>query len=269
MTELFSEKLERQMDWSKQATTALRNNLCEFPAMFAKGVVIVGADGFHTATVTLLDLGEGPLAVTCAHVISDYLERWKAGSMSIRVGNTRIHASQLAALDKDLDLATIRLSDEQATDLRSEDGIHGIATRFYQPTRWPPAPALEGEFVAIGGFPAEWRQIRSKNREILLPYYGIGATPVTSVSERLFGCRFEREHWIWMSRSPELTDLAMLGGLSGGPVFAERHLHRALVGIVTDFGADCDIMQIAHMHWIQKDGSICTDRPWLPPAKNG
>jgi hypothetical protein len=91
---------------------------------------------------------------------------------------------------------------------------------------------------------------------MVLPYYGIGATPVTSASERQFGCAFDREHWIWMSRNAELADLATLGGLRGGPVFAERHLHRALVGIVSDFRDDWDIMLMSHTHWIQENGSI-------------
>jgi hypothetical protein len=249
------------------ATTGLRGNLCEFPAMFAKGVLISVADEFHTATATLVDLGHGPMAVTCAHVIThrkseaapSYLEMWRDGRALIRVGNVRVSPSQLAGLDGEVDLATISLSDEQAADLVSEDGI---AAQFYRPARWPPDRAKEGESVAIGGFPAEWRQRRSEAREMILRYYGIGATPVTSASERQFGCRFEREGWIWMSRDAELPDLTTLGGLSGGPVFAERHLHRALVGIVKNFREDCDIMLMSHTDWIQEDGSIRTDHPW-------
>jgi hypothetical protein len=243
-----------------EATTALRNNLCEFPAMFAKCLWIGVAEEFHTATATLVNLGRGPLAITCAHVIADYRERWEVGRALIRVGNIRVSPSQLGGCDRDLDLAVIRLSDEQAEELLSEDGI---ATQFYQPPRWPPAPAKEGEWVAIGGFPAQWRQKRSDTREIIFGYYGIGATRVTSASERHFGCQFEREHWIWMSRKAEFTDLTAMGGLSGGPVFAERHLHRALVGIVSDFGQNGDIMLMAHAHWVNEDGSIRTDQPWL------
>jgi len=243
------------------ATTALRNNLCEFPAMFAKCVMVGLADEFHTATATLIDLGRGPLAVTCAHVMTDYLERWRSGKAVVQIGNTRMSESQIRGLDTDVDLATFRLTDEQAADLVREDGI---TTQFYQPSRWPPACAEKDEWVAIGRYPAEWRQNRSETREIILAYYGIGATRVTSASERHFGCRFEREHWVWMSRSAELSDLTMLGGLSGGPVFAERHLHRALVGIVTDFRSEWDIMLIAHAHWIREDGSILENRPWLP-----
>jgi hypothetical protein len=242
-----------------EATTALRKNLCEFPARFAKSVVINVGHEFHTATATLVDFGHGPLAVTCFHVIAGYLERWKAGEALIRVGNSWVFPSQLAALDRDVDLATIRLSDAQAAGLVSEDGI---VAQFYQPTRWPPDPAKEGESVAVGGFPGQWRQKRSKTREIISPYYGIGATAVTSASDRQFGCRFERRRWVWISRSAELPDLSMLGGLSGGPVFAERYLHRALVGIVSDYWSDMDIMLMAHAHWIREDGSICTDRPW-------
>lgn len=194
-----------------EATAALWKNLGEFPAMFAKSVVINIGHKFHTATATLVDFGRGPLALTCFHVIAPYHEEWKSGEALIRVGNTRVLPSQLAALDGELDLATIRLSDEQAADLVSEDGI---AAQFYQPTRWPLDPAREGEPVAVGGFPAQWRRKHSKAQEIIMPYYGIGATAVTSASERLFGCRFERSRWVWMSRRAELADLTMLGGLA-------------------------------------------------------
>ena len=230
--------------------------------MFAQGVLVSVADEFHSATVTLVDLGHlghGPFAVTCAHVIAAYRDDWGAGRALVRVGNIRVYPSQLAGFDDEVDLATIRLSDEQAGDLVSGDGI---SVQFYRPTRWPPEAARQGESVAVGGFPAQWRRKKPDTREMILGYYGIGATPVTSVSERLFGCRFEREHWVWMSRDSELADLTMLGGLSGEPVFAERHLHRALVGIVSDFRADWDIMLMSHSHWIQGNGSIRTDRLW-------
>jgi hypothetical protein len=245
---------------SNEATAALRHNLCNFPAMFAKSISIGTADEFHNATVTLVELGAGPLAITCAHVIADYYEKWKAGTALIRIGNVSVSPSQLAGLDTDVDLATIRLSDEQAADLVSEDGL---TVQFYQPgARWPKS-ATTGESVAIGGFPGQWRQRRPDTRELLLGYYGIGATSVTTAHDRHFCCQFEREHWIWMQRNTDLPDLTMLGGLSGGPVFADRHLHRALVGIVTEIGEKgCDIMFISHVHWIQTDGSICQDRPW-------
>jgi hypothetical protein len=244
---------------SNEATAALRHNLCNFPAMFAKSISIGTADKFHNATATLVDLGAGPLAITCAHVIADYYEKWKAGTALIRIGNVSVSPSQLAGLDTDVDLATVRLSDEQAADLLREDGL---TVQFYQPTRWPPEPATVGESVALGGFPGQWRQRRPQTRELLLGYYGIGATSVTAASDRHFACQFEREHWIWMSRNADFPDLTMLGGLSGGPVFAERHLHRALVGIVKEFPEGWDIMFISHAHWLQTDGSIRQDRPW-------
>ena len=65
-----------------------------------------------------------------------------------------------------------------------------------------------------------------------------------------------------MSRKDELPDLKTLGGLSGGPVFAERPLRRELVGIISDFKETYDIMFLQHAHWIQKDGSIRADRLW-------
>lgn len=253
-----------------EATTALRNSLCEFPSMFTKGLALGTADEFHTASATLVDLGHGPLAITCAHVITDpkrrnqglpqFIDMWRDGKALIRVGNTPVSHSQLVGLDEEVDLATIRLSDEQATDLENEEGMKA---RFYTPHEWPPHPAKEGEWVAFGGFPGQWRKKRPQTQEILLHYYGVGATAVTSAGgERQFGCKFEREHWIWMSHNPALPDLTALGGLSGGPVFAERDLRRELVGIITDFREDCDIMLIAHTKWIKGDGSITADHPW-------
>jgi hypothetical protein len=140
----FGKFNERQKDWSEQATTALRANLCEFPAMFAK-CVLISADEFHTATATFADFGHGPLAITCAHVITDCLGMWRAGRALIRVGNLRVSPSQLAGFDKEVDTATIRLSEEQAADLMSEDGM---AAQFYRPHRWPPDPAKKGESVS-------------------------------------------------------------------------------------------------------------------------
>lgn len=155
------------------ATNGLRNNLCEFPSMFAKSVVIQTADVLHSATATLVDLGHGPLAVTCAHVISAYLEMWRAGKkVVLRIGKIRVSPSRVAGLDaKDLDLATMRLSDEQAADLVSEDGI---AAQSYQPTRWPSERAKEGQSAAIGGFPAQWRQKRADSRGIMNTSTGFG-----------------------------------------------------------------------------------------------
>ena len=165
------------------ATQGLRENLCQFPSMFAKVIEIRTVDEYHTATATLADLGHGPLAITCAHVLKDFVEPWKAGKAVIRVGNVRISPSDLIGFAEDgIDLATIRLSDEQAADLVGEDGIQ---TQLYQPTpsRWPPQSARAGETVGLGGFPGEWRQIRPQTSGEFLAllryrrdtcYFGIG-----------------------------------------------------------------------------------------------
>ncbi len=234
-------------------TNELRKNLCEFPAHFAKAIVIGTREEFHTATATLVDLGQGPMAVTCAHVLNPFMKQWIDGHALIRIGNVRIAPSQVCAISAGVDLATIRLSGEQVAELVSEDGIE---VQFYEPTRWPLEPAKAGETVAIGGFPAPWREKRRDTREIICRYYGIGATQVSSASERRFCCNFEREHWIWVFHPGKLPELRMLGGLSGGPVFAERHLRRELVGIVSEFNENWDIMLMNHTHWIRPDGSI-------------
>jgi hypothetical protein len=234
------------------AAGKFEQKLSEFPLLFARSVVF-GQPPMN-GTATLVDFGTGPIAVTCAHVVGEYRTLRDSGRrLPFQIGNVTLDPiTQLIAEDPYLDLATIRLSQEQAAAL-SEDGLAGGS--IFQPRAWPPPPVIAGDIVALGGFPGPWRE-RLAFDALELRGFGIGATSVSSVSEDHFACRFERDRWKWSFRLDGLNDLQELGGMSGGPAFHDRGLHFDLVGIICQFSPGLDVMRLRPAHLIQADGSI-------------
>jgi hypothetical protein len=242
------------------AAGPLGRRLSEFPLLFARAALIAERRSrsgvwLTNGTATLIDFGRGPLAIACAHVLDEYrCHRGSGGSVTFQIGSVELDpTAQLVAEDPRVDLATIRLSENQAAVLMADEGMGAC---FFRPVSWPPTSVKENDSVALGGFPGEWRE-RTALDELTFNGYGIGATAVTSVSEAHFACRFERDRWVWSYRRDELVDPKELGGLSGGPAFIERRLHWELVGIIYEFSSTLDIMRLRPAHVVRADGSIC------------
>jgi len=235
-----------------KATVKFEQKLSEFPLLFARSVLF--GEPPINGTATLVDLGSGPIAVTCAHVLNEYRSLRDSGRhLRFQIGNVVLDPiAQLIAEDPYMDLATVRLSQGQAAALIG-DGV--VGSSIFRPRGWPLPPVKAGDVVALGGFPGPWRE-RLAFDELELRGFGIGATSVSSVSEDHFACRFERERWKWSFRLDGLSDLQELGGMSGGPAFLDRGLHFDLVGIVYEFSPGLDIMRLRPAHLIQPDGSI-------------
>jgi hypothetical protein len=220
------------------ATVRFEQKLSEFPLLFARSVVF----------------GKGPIAVTCAHVLGEYRTLRDSGRhLHFQIGNVALDPiAQLIAEDTYLDLATVRLSESQAAALEG-DGVAGGS--IFRPRGWPLPPVKAGDAVALGGFPARWRE-RLAFDELELRGFGIGATSVSSVSENHFACRFERDRWRWAFRLDGLNDLQELGGMSGGPAFLHRGIYFDLVGIIYEFSPGLDIMRLRPAHLIKPDGTL-------------
>lgn len=238
-----------------------------FPILFARAIIFGDRASRHaptrinSATATLLDLGNGPIAVTCFHVLAEYR---KSEAATFQIGSVRVDPeAQLVSEDCPSDLATIRLLSAQAEAI-IEDQILNTSRVFpiFKPESWPPAPVQEGDIVALAGFPAIWRKRLSVFHEF--DFYGlaIGATRVTTVEENQFSCRFERSRWVWQSRMDGLSDLLReiggmeLGGMSGGPVFAFRENRADLVGFISQFSTALDKMYLKPASLIRPDGTI-------------
>lgn len=256
----MEEDQRRIKEAKKLAAGPLGEQLAKFPLLFAKAAFFGeppkkdGVSHINNGTVSLIDLGGGPMAITCAHVIEGYREKVKQfGDALFQIGHVVINPiEQLISESAELDLATIKISEDQAAAIMSDGQIGSC---FFKPVKWP-APAVSvNDYVAFGGFPGLWRERVSYN-ELVFPSYSSGASRIASVSEDRFASQFEREYWIESFSTDDLMELNGLGGLSGGPAFMYKGLHWDFVGIIYEFSNAYDIMFFRPSSLIRNDGSF-------------
>src|SRR4051812_29069572 len=112
-------------DAKKLAAGPLGREMSKFPLRFAKAILFGDLPSPHAparinnGTASLIDLGNGPLAITCSHVIASFRERVRQGRPSLfQSGNCRLNPlSQLISEDENLDLAVIGLRNDQAKEI--------------------------------------------------------------------------------------------------------------------------------------------------------
>lgn len=242
------------------AAGALGENLAKFPLLFATAVFFgqrpskVRPSQICSGTVSLVDLGEGPIAVTCEHVIAGYSEMAKAhDNLVFQIGSVEINPlEQLIDKNTRLDLATIRLSEAQINSITSEGEIGSCV---FRPKAWPPEALKEGQFVAFGGFPGSLRTMTSFD-EYIFDSWSSGASKVSSISEGQFVSAFEREVWVKSFGAEHHLTISALGGLSGGPAFINRGLYWDFVGIVSQYHENYDAMFFASTSGLRTNGTI-------------
>ena len=239
----------------------LGDELTRFPIRFATSLLIWGDDGPKTprdlfnGTATLLRIDQQTIAVTCQHVLSGFHKRRESKHRSSsQIGDLVVDLDAiLISEDPALDLAVLDLSSFSVDEAVSK-GPAGSGA--FEPSRWPPAPVQENEPVFLGGFPGRLRRAIEPN-EIISASFSAAGVPVASVSSTQFLVQFEREYWVGSSfdgpYDPEFDDL---GGLSGGPVFAQRGLAFDLVGFIKEFSSGFHVLYATPCEFISQDGSI-------------
>ena len=111
------------------AAGALGEKMGKFPLLFAKAAFFGERPSrkrrveMNNGTVTLADLGSGPLAITCQHVIAGLREkRERVEQFIFQLGFVDFDPlKQMVDENERLDLATIRLTAEQGKAVTSED----------------------------------------------------------------------------------------------------------------------------------------------------
>ena len=251
------------------AAGPLGERLAKYPMLFSKAAIIGERPAqqkttqVRNGTVTLIKFGTAPFAVTCSHVISCYrkfLETFE--SALFQVGNIEFDPLlQLVAEDRQMDLATIRLTSDQAEAITREGEIGSC---LFEPASWPPQPLRAGDFIAFGGFPELWRERRGFE-ELIFPSFSIGACMVASVTEDQIACQFEREYWVKSFDIDKRPDLDKLSGMSGGPAFILREFYWDFVGMIYAFSQGLDRMLLRPAHLFCQDGSIRKVSEHCPP----
>jgi len=252
---------DRHVEEAKRAVAGpLGEKMARFPLLFAKAAFFGQRPSrarpaeIRSGTITLADLGAGPIGITCQHVIAHYREQKKKfDDVLFQIGNVEVDPqSQLVDEDARLDLAVLRLSEEQACAITSEGEIGSC---FFRPKSWPSPTPVEEQFVAFGGFPAKLKTVVSFD-ELEFGSWSSGGSKLSSVSEDRLVSAFERSYWVSPSGARSHMDLTALGGMSGGPAFINRGLYWDLVGIVSDYNENYDAVLFASATRIRQDGTI-------------
>lgn len=252
---------DRAVEAAKHAAGGpLGEKLSKFPLLFAKAVLFgqrpsrANPTEIRNGTITLVDLGTGPLGITCQHVVGSFRQQLAETKNSVfQVGDVELDPiRQLVDENERLDLAVIRFTDEQARAITSEGEIGSC---FFQPNAWPCPPPERGRFVAFGGFPGKLKKVISFD-EMEFGSWSSGASEVSSVSDFQFASAFDRSHWIGWSGSKVNLDLTALGGMSGGPAFINRGLYSDLVGVVSEYHENYDAVCFSSTSRVNRDGTI-------------
>lgn len=210
-------------------------------------------------TAFVLDCGKGSFLVTAAHVYEGYLADLERYGDRIfgSLGSTpfRMEKRLIACLgSKTLDVATFQVTAKEIAESGKNVLIGGQKS-------WPPDLVKEGEGVLFAGFPGTERIEQQAQLECNFGLYS-AITPVSSVSERHFGCAFERSEWLDTMGNGIPEEGYDLGGISGCPVLALKEspagvVSWSLAGVgYNAASALAEIFLVHHARVINPDGTL-------------
>lgn len=210
-------------------------------------------------TAFVLDTGQNTFVVTATHVYENYIKAKENGETNnCQLSNIEFDLEERRISDNNsesMDIATFSISEKEIKTL-DKCVLHGSQKS------WPPARPNENEAVVVAGYPGIER-IEEKEQECNFGLHCFN-TPVSSVSERHFGCSFERQYWIDLFGNGLPENLYNLGGISGAPVLALVKSEGGVVswrlaGVVYEAKASKvlgEILFIHHAEYINSDGTV-------------
>lgn len=183
----------------------------------------------------VLRLANNDYLGTAWHVVQEWHDATKAGNRIVfQTGHLALNPNdRLAWKDEQNDIAFLRLLPGEAQRV----GIQ----RCEPLVGWPPPHPKVGSYLLMSGYPGVER-LRPADDEF---DFGAFSTllQVTASRDNYVVCQFQREHWVSEGRSvpPPGTDL---GGMSGGPALLVKNLAYPLVGLISEFSRDFELLYI-------------------------
>jgi hypothetical protein len=202
----------------------------------------------HNGTVTVVDPGTGPLAITAEHVYRAYLkDKEEFPEVECQFGNVTLEPENyLVEANPGLDIATFNLP-----------GVLLAATGVTTHTipLWPPEPMTQGEIAILGGYPGKRRNERPGFLDSDFVTF-ISRVSQASDSHMAFQLNLAESHW---PAGENIGTSPDLGGMSGGPVFRLREgpIERLeFVGVVYQAHTEFEIVRARQATHIEKNGKL-------------
>ena len=235
------------------------DELARFPMRFVTTVSLGDASGTvdpmptNNGTMTLLQLPNRRVGVTCYHVIEAYREqRLMSPSREFKAGDHALDpVDRLVSEDPILDLAVLDLDDVDPERLSA--GSREL--EFFEPAEWPLGTAEAGEPIALGGYPSFYRAL-SSDPDRDLGVFTLGTTCVIDVGIENIVCGLGWEYWIEGSGPRRMNAHADLGGLSGGPGFVWRGSEFHFVGVIFAVAQSRDYLRLRPARFIRRDATL-------------
>lgn len=168
----------------------------------------------NNGTAFILNCGAESFVVTAAHVYEGYLEAMKNEDVTSWLGSIPFQMETRVigyVGSKTLDIATFRIAADEIEKTQK-------SVLYGNQAAWPPARVTSNLGALFAGFPGNSR-IQKAVSECNFGLYS-AFSPVSSVSDRHFGCAFDRSEWIDIVGKGLPEEGFNLGGISGCPVLA-------------------------------------------------
>ena len=211
----------------------------------------------NNGTAFILDTGEKRFVVTAAHVYESYLEKKSRGlidgcqlsNLPFELEEKRISTCSSSSMD----IATFDITEQEIQSLK-KNVLHG------NQRTWPPKKPKTNEAVVIAGFPGHER-LKVSNNGYSFGLYCFN-TPVSSISDRHFGCALERKYWVELFQLELPEEGYDMGGISGAPALALDSSSAGIVswrlaGVVYNSSVKLgEIVLVHHAAFIKSDGTV-------------
>jgi len=214
--------------------------MIELARQHARGLILGPSKGgpIETASYCVMEKDGRYYLITAAHVYQrteewmaqDASVRWQAGELVFDPLERVCHSGP-----RENDVILIELGKLEATMARVPvcSTIAG----------WPPPAPRQHDYILAAGYPAVIRERPSPGE---VNFRALAAMlPVTTSGDAHLCSQWDRENMIHFSGAGGIPPSGIqLGGMSGGPVFLVRQLDYPLVGVVTDFQSEWELMRL-------------------------
>ena len=107
-----------------------------------------------SATISFIDTGSAQLAVTCAHVYSEFIEiKHTYPDAALAISGRNGTPPSLLLDPQPIELVASSVYDVVAIRLSDPESVLQAGKKFINGESWPPSPVAAGERVAFVGYP--------------------------------------------------------------------------------------------------------------------